>query len=64
MRNDMVENPIGVSGLVLAFLISVVNLGALLWSWDAEVTAAISVVLGAAVAMVSEIVRRLPKPTE
>jgi len=60
----MVENPIGVSGLVLAFLISVVNLGALLWSWDAEVTAAISVVLGAAVAMVSEIVRRLPKPTE
>jgi len=59
-----VENPIGVSGLVLAFLVALVNLGALIWTWDAEIVAGISLALSAGVAMVAEIVRRIPKRTE
>ena len=59
-----VENPIGVGGLVLAFLIALVNLGALIWSWDGEIVNGVTIVLTAAVAMVAEIVRRIPKDSE
>ena len=59
-----VENPIGVSGLVLAFLIAVVNLGALIWNWDSEIINGVTLVLTAAVAMVAEIVRKIPKSTD
>ena len=53
-----VENPIGVSGLVLAFLVAVLNLGALIFNWSTDLVAAVNIVLGAGVAMVAEIVRR------
>ena len=53
-----VENPVGVSGLTLAFLIAVLNLAALLFSLDPQVVASLSLTLAAGVAVVAEIVRR------
>lgn len=53
-----VQNPIGVSGLVLAFLLALVNLAALVFKLDGEIVAGINIVLTAGVAMVAEIVRR------
>ncbi len=56
--SDKVENPVGVSGLVLAFLIAVLNLVAFVTELSSEVTQLITIVLGSGVAVVSEIVRR------
>lgn len=53
-----INNPVGVSGLTLAFLLALLNLGALLFGWSGEVVAAVNIVLTAGVALVSEIIRR------
>lgn len=53
-----VNNPVGVSGLTLAFLLALLNLCAILFNWSGEIVAAANIVLSAGVALVSEVVRR------
>ena len=59
--DDMkIENPIGVSGLVLSFLVAVTGLVSLIWSVPVEILGGINLVLATGVAMVSQVVRRIP----
>lgn len=53
-----INNPVGVSGLTLSFLLAILNLGALVFDWSGEVVAAANIALTAGVALISEIVRR------
>jgi hypothetical protein len=53
-----IENPVGVSGLWLAFLIALLNLVAFATELSAQFTQLTSIVLAAFVAAVSETIRR------
>jgi len=58
-KTKLVENPKGVAGLWLAFLIAMVNIGAIVFDWSGEIVAGINIAAAALVAAISETVRRL-----
>ena len=53
-----IQNPLGVAGLTLSFLVAISGLAALLWQIPAEIIGAINLVLASGVGLVAEIVRR------
>lgn len=56
-----IENPVGLTGLVLSFLVACTGLLAIVTDLSAEVIGGINLVLAAGLALVAEIVRRIPK---
>lgn len=56
--NNPIQNPVGVSGLTLAFLVAVTGLISIVTEISAEAVGAINLVLASGVALVAEIVRR------
>ena len=54
----MIQNPVGVSGLTLSFLVACNGLASLVFDVPSEIVGGISLVLATGVALVSEIVRR------
>lgn len=55
-----IENPKGIAGLWLAFLIAFVAIFQIIFDLDSAIVAAINIALAALVAAVSETVRRIP----
>jgi len=61
MNNPVhIENPKGVAGLWLAFIIAMLSLFQIIFDLDATVVSAVNIALAALVAAVAETVRRIP----